>query len=219
MNTHPPPAWQLFLPTDTTLALKQLLERVIIDRQIGTIYPTQSDMLRALDVCLPDSVKVVILGQDPYHGPNQAHGLAFSVPSDVPIPPSLKNIYKEIASDIGSITPQSGNLERWAAQGVLLLNTSLSVAAGAASSHASWGWQEITDAIISTLSKEKEHIVFLLWGTHAMNKRSRIDSNKHLILTATHPSPLSAYRGFFGCKHFSQANTYLKLHNRTPIAW
>ena len=162
---------------------------------------------------------MVILGQDPYHGPGQAMGLAFSVPGGVTIPPSLRNVYKEIESDIGTPPPQSGNLEHWAQQGVLLLNSTLTVEAEKAGSHQGRGWEQFTDAVIETVSDEREHVVFLLWGAYAGAKTSLIDESKHLILTAPHPSPLSASKGFLGCKHFSKTNEYLKNHSITEIEW
>jgi uracil-DNA glycosylase len=187
--------------------------------EIGTVYPPAKFIFNAFD-CTPfDQVKVVILGQDPYHGPNQAHGLAFSVTDQVPTPPSLVNIYKEIKSDLGKDIPPSGNLERWAKQGVLLLNATLTVRASQAGSHQNQGWEQFTDAVIKTLSDQKEHLVFLLWGSYAQKKGTVIDTSKHLILKSVHPSPLSAYNGFFGGKHFSQTNDYLKSHGLEPIDW
>ncbi len=183
------------------------------------IYPHPKNIFNAFSLCPFSKVKVVILGQDPYHGPGQAHGLCFSVPDSEKIPPSLKNIYKEIKSDIGSEIPQSGNLERWAKQGVLLLNATLTVRAGVAGSHQGLGWETFTDTIIKTISDQKEHVVFLLWGKYAQAKASLINSEKHLILTAPHPSPLSAHNGWFGSRHFSQTNTYLKKHDQNPIEW
>ena len=161
----------------------------------------------------------MIVGQDPYHEPGQAHGLCFSVPEEVSLPPSLQNIYKEITQDMGKKTPRSGNLERWAEQGVLLLNATLTVQAHRAGSHQRKGWEEFTDAAISHLATEREHLVFILWGAYAQRKGESIDANKHLILRSPHPSPLSAHRGFFGNKHFSRANDYLKVHGKQPIDW
>lgn len=162
---------------------------------------------------------MVILGQDPYHNVGQAHGLAFSVPDGIPIPPSLVNIYKELASDLQKPIPQTGNLEHWANQGVLLLNTTLTVKAHEAFSHQAFGWEQFTDAVITTISEQKEQVVFLLWGAPAVKKRGLIDETKHLVLTAPHPSPLSAYRGFFGCQHFSKTNRYLTEHGKPEIIW
>ncbi len=183
------------------------------------IYPPPQYIFHAFDLCPLNSVQVVIIGQDPYHGSGQAHGLCFSVNDNVPIPPSLQNIYKEIADDTGGEIPKTGNLERWARQGVLLLNATLTVAAGQAGSHQNKGWERFTDAVISLLSREKNNLVFLLWGRYAQNKEMLIDSGKHLILKAAHPSPFSAFSGFFGCKHFSKTNEYLASYGKTPIAW
>ncbi len=183
------------------------------------IFPPEPLIFNACNHCSFENVKVVILGQDPYHGPGQAHGLAFSVQDAVPIPPSLRNIYQEIVSDIGGEVPGSGNLERWSKQGVLLLNTTLTVEPGEAGSHAGWGWEQFTDRVIETISTKKSGVVFLLWGKHAQSKLTLIDTKKHLALEAAHPSPLSAYRGFFGCKHFSQTNDYLISQSLTPINW
>ncbi len=183
------------------------------------VYPPLPTIFNAFTLCPFSQVRVVILGQDPYHGEGQAHGLAFSVPDDIPIPPSLRNIYKEIYSDIGVTPPPSGNLQRLATQGVLLLNSTLTVEAGKAGSHQGKGWEQFTDAVIEKISSEKSHVVFLLWGAYAQSKQHLIDESNHLVLCAPHPSPLSAYRGFLGCKHFSQTNTYLQKHGHTPIAW
>jgi uracil-DNA glycosylase len=183
------------------------------------VYPPAPLAFNALELCSPDQVKVVILGQDPYHGDGQAMGLSFSVPDGVKIPPSLQNIYKELASDLDRPIPTSGNLEHWAKQGVLLLNSTLTVESGNAGSHQGKGWEQFTDQIIKTVSKEKENVVFILWGKFAEAKSDLIDESKHLILTAPHPSPLSAHRGFLGCKHFSQTNEYLKQNNHSEIKW
>ena len=185
----------------------------------SSILPPQALRLRALELCAPEAVKIVILGQDPYFSAGQADGLAFSVPDGVQIPPSLRNIYKELTSDLGLETPATGDLSAWAEQGVLLLNSALSVCASKPGSHAKVGWQEFTDAIIKNLADKYSNIVFMLWGLHAINKSKLIDAQKHMILTAPHPSPLSAYRGFFGCKHFSQANNYLSSQNKVPVRW
>ena len=176
------------------------------------IFPPAKLIFNAFDLCPFDKVKVVIIGQDPYHGLGQAHGLSFSVNENIPLPPSLKNIYQEIRSDLGIQPLSHGNLERWAKQGVLLLNATLTVQADLAGSHQKKGWETFTDSAIKAVANEKEHVVFLLWGNYAQQKAQYIDRTKHLILTAVHPSPLSAHRGFFGCKHFSQANQYLKEH-------
>lgn len=184
-----------------------------------TVYPPPAQIFHAMDACPFDKVRVVILGQDPYHGRGQAHGLSFSVPDGVPPPPSLQNIFKEIHDDIGAPIPTSGSLDRWAHQGVLLLNATLTVEAGQAGSHQGKGWEPFTDAIIRALSNKREHLVFMLWGRYAQQKTSLIDASRHLILQAPHPSPFSAYSGFFGCKHFSKANRYLAEHKLEPIEW
>jgi uracil-DNA glycosylase len=184
-----------------------------------TIYPAKEDTFNALKYTPFTDVKVVIIGQDPYHGHNQAHGLCFSVKKGVRPPPSLMNIYKELYSDLGIIPPQHGNLEQWAHQGVLLLNSTLTVEASKPQSHAKIGWQQFTDAIIEQLNHHPQSIVYLLWGAYAQSKQKLIDTSKHRILTAPHPSPLSAHRGFLGCKHFSKANALLKKLGRDPIDW
>lgn len=184
-----------------------------------TVYPPASKIFAAFDACPFDKVKVVILGQDPYHGPGQANGLCFSVNPGVPYPPSLINIFKEVSSDTGATAPSDGDLSRWARQGVFMLNSVLTVEQGRAASHASRGWETLTDAAIAALSANREHLVFLLWGSYAINKGKLIDRSKHLVLTSVHPSPLSAHRGFFGNRHFSRANEYLQAHGITPIQW
>ncbi len=183
------------------------------------IYPPPSLVFNAFTHTPFDRVRVVILGQDPYHGPGQAHGLSFSVPEGVRTPPSLLNMYKEIKTDLGIEIPQSGNLERWADQGVLLLNATLTVRAGHAGSHQGLGWEQFTDAVMQRLSDEKEHMVFMLWGRYAQEKGKHIDATRHLVLKAAHPSPLSAHNGFFGSRHFSQCNQYLTAHGTTPVQW
>jgi uracil-DNA glycosylase len=187
------------------------------------IYPPRGARLRALELTPLDQVKVVILGQDPYHGPGQAHGLCFSVPEGVQVPPSLVNIYKELADDLGKAIPPHGNLEHWARQGVLLLNNSLTVEAGQAGSHAGRGWDAITDAAVAAVAARHEPTVFILWGSHARKKAERIPalqgSDRHLVLTAPHPSPLSAHSGFFGSKPFSKANAFLEAKGRGAIDW
>lgn len=183
------------------------------------IYPKGSEFFAALEATTFEKVKVVILGQDPYHGPGQAHGLCFSVQPGVPAPPSLVNIFKEIKSDLGLSAPDHGYLEKWAQQGVLLLNATLSVEKGRAGSHQGKGWETFTDEIVQRLNEEREHLVFMLWGSYAQKKGAHLDIKKHLVLKAPHPSPLSAHRGFFGCRHFSKANEYLKAHGITPIDW
>lgn len=215
-----PPAWQPYLGAETQKPyFQELIQSLTEAYHTRTIYPAQEDIFRALKLTTPEAVQVVILGQDPYHREGQAHGLAFSVPDGIKIPPSLQNIYKEIKVDTGASIPTSGNLERWAHQGVLLLNTTLTVEASKAGSHQGWGWEQFTDTIIQTISQEKEQVVFLLWGAFAAKKAALIDSNEHLILSAPHPSPLSAYRGFFGCRHFSQANEFLTRHKKEKIIW
>lgn len=187
--------------------------------QQGRVYPPGSLIFNAFTLCPFDQVKVVILGQDPYHGAGQAHGLCFSVPQNVPMPPSLVNIFKEIERDLGQPMPTHGNLERWAAQGVLLLNATLTVAAHQAGSHQQKGWETFTDAVIRALSDAEEGVVFMLWGAYAQKKGRVIDRQRHLVLQTSHPSPFSFDRGFYGSGHFSQANTYLASHGKTPIIW
>lgn len=183
------------------------------------VYPPGSCMFNAFDHCPFDKVKVVILGQDPYHEPGQAHGLCFSVQDGTPFPPSLVNIFKEIQNDLGKPIPTSGNLLRWADQGVLLLNATLTVRAHQAGSHQNKGWETFTDAVIQKLATQKSHIVYILWGAYAQKKGAIIDTQRNLVLKSAHPSPLSAYRGFFGNKHFSKANDYLIATGQTPIDW
>lgn len=187
--------------------------------QSRIIYPDKYDLFNALSFTDYPDVKVVILGQDPYHGPNQAHGLSFSVKPGVAIPPSLLNIYKELQSDMGCFIPNNGYLIKWAKQGVLLLNTSLSVRAGEANSHQKIGWHQFTSEIIRSLDQHETPVVFLLWGKHAQDHAALIQNPKHLILNAPHPSPLSAHRGFLGCKHFSKANAFLAENGLAPIDW
>lgn len=184
-----------------------------------TVYPPAKLIFNAFDSCPFDDVKVIIVGQDPYHEPGQAHGLCFSVNDGIKIPPSLVNIYKEIRDDLGKEIPISGNLERWAKQGVLLLNATLTVRAHIAGSHQNKGWEEFTDTVIRCLSEEREHLVFILWGAYAQRKGASIDTSRHLVLKSPHPSPLSAHRGFFGNKHFSTANKYLIAKGKKPIDW
>jgi uracil-DNA glycosylase len=184
-----------------------------------TIYPPGSKIFNAFNTTPFDHVKVVILGQDPYHGPGQAHGLCFSVPDGVPPPPSLVNIFKELQKDLGLKIPQHGNLTHWAKQGVFLLNASLTVRAGEPMSHAKIGWARFTDSVIKIISQHKKHVVFFLWGKFAQEKKVLIDESKHLVLKAAHPSPLSAESGFFGCRHFSKANEYLVAQKIDPVDW
>lgn len=183
------------------------------------IFPPGNKIFAAFDSCPFDNTKVVIIGQDPYHGRGQANGLCFSVAPGIKLPPSLVNIFSEVHNDTGAPYPKDGDLSRWANQGVLLLNSSLTVREGAAASHSGIGWEEFTDSVVEKLNKEKENLVFILWGAHAIKKGEKIDRSKHLVLTSPHPSPLSAHKGFFGNHHFSKANEYLKNHGKTPIKW
>ena len=199
---------------------QQLLE--FLEYESGhnkTIYPPQDQIFNAFDLSSFENTKVIILGQDPYHNEGQAHGLSFSVPKGVSIPPSLRNIYQELLSDLDITPSQSGNLTHWASQGVLLLNSVLTVEKNSPGSHAKSGWVDFTDTVIDILNEKKQNLVFLLWGAYAQKKTELIDQNKHLVLTAAHPSPFSAHKGFFGCKHFSQTNDYLKMHNQQTIDW
>lgn len=199
---------------------KKIKEFLLNEKKTATVYPPSARIFAALDFCPISETKVIIIGQDPYHNPGQAHGLSFSVPFGVTPPPSLVNIFKELKSDLGVSIPSHGNLENWAKQGVLLLNASLTVRAHQAASHSEIGWQKFTDTIIERLSKEKENLVFLLWGSHAIKKKSLVAPNRgHLILEAPHPSPLSSYRGFFGCKHFSKTNAFLASKGLPTIDW
>ena len=199
--------------------LKDFLRREVSNRKL--VYPKGSEYFNAFNSTPFDKVKVVMLGQDPYHGPDQAHGLCFSVPHGVALPPSLINIFKEIQSDLG-LSPaefKHGNLKAWADQGVLLLNSVLTVEAGRAASHQGKGWEVFTDRAIAALNEKREHLVFMLWGAYAQKKGAVIDESRHLVLTAPHPSPLSAHRGFLGCRHFSKANDYLIRHGMAPVDW
>jgi uracil-DNA glycosylase len=199
--------------------MEELKAFLVEEKKNHTIFPQGSNIFNAFNSTSFENVKVVILGQDPYHGAGQAHGLSFSVQHGVPLPPSLQNIFKELVSDIGCSFPQSGDLSQWAAQGILLLNTLLSVREREPFSHKDRGWERFTDQVIRTLSEQREHIVFILWGAPAGKKASLIDGRKHLILTAPHPSPLSSYRGFFGSKPFSRTNDYLFSKGIKPIDW
>ena len=213
-------SWQKILVKEIEKQYFKHLEVFVEDSyKKSFIFPPMEEIFNAFNYCSFNQLHVVILGQDPYHNEGQAHGLAFSVPTNVSIPPSLRNIYKEIHSDIGVPFPPQGNLERLATQGVLLLNCTLTVEAGKAGSHQGKGWEQFTDAVIQKISQEKSHVVFLLWGAYAQSKQQLIDESKHLVLNAPHPSPLSAHRGFFGSKHFSQTNNYLQKHGQTPITW
>jgi uracil-DNA glycosylase len=220
-----PESWQAaLLPALATREARQLGGWLRLEEENGkAIYPPRGQRLRALELTPLDQVKVVILGQDPYHGPGQAHGLCFSVNDGVPAPPSLVNIYKELESDLGVARRTSGNLEHWARQGVLLLNNSLTVEAGKAGSHAGKGWDAITDAAVAAVAARAEPSVFILWGSHARNKAARVPElgpgTRHLVLTSPHPSPLSAHAGFFGSKPFSRANAFLEAQGRGGIQW
>ena len=198
---------------------RQLTDFVRNEYRSTTVYPPGKLIFNAFNLCPFEQVKVVIIGQDPYHGPGQAHGLCFSVNDNVPFPPSLRNIFKEIQDDLGKPIPESGNLTRWAKQGVRLLNATLTVRAHQAGSHQRRGWEEFTDAAIRALAEQREHLVFILWGAYAQKKGAFIDRSRHLVLTSVHPSPLSAHNGFFGNRHFSRANEYLQQHGQTPIEW
>ena len=196
-----------------------LMERVEAAYARGAVFPPQGELFAAFRLTPPERVRAVILGQDPYHEPGQYYGLCFSVMDGVPFPPSLVNIFKEIQNDLGKPIPCSGRLERWADQGVLLINAILTVRAHQAGSHQGKGWEEFTDAVIRRLNDEREHIVFMLWGAYAQKKGAFIDRTRHCVLTAPHPSPLSADRGFFGCKHFSKANAYFRSKGLAEIEW
>lgn len=215
------PSWYTVLqPQFEAPYFAELKQFLVTERQQYTCYPPGSKIFNAFDSTPFDKVKVVILGQDPYHEPGQAMGLCFSVPQGIQVPPSLVNIITEINADLGTNIPKTcGDLSGWATQGVLLLNATLTVRAHQAGSHQRHGWETFTDAAIQALSQQRSGLVFLLWGSYAIAKRALIDQTKHLVLTAPHPSPLSAYRGFFGCHHFSQANAYLTNQGQTPIDW
>ncbi|MBI1289107.1 MAG: uracil-DNA glycosylase [Flavobacteriales bacterium] len=215
------PSWLKLLQDEFNAEyFSQLRDFLVKEKQTQTVFPPGSLIFNAFDHTPVDKVKAVILGQDPYHGPNQAHGLCFSVNDGVQFPPSLQNIFKELKTDVGMETPRSGNLTKWADQGVLLLNATLTVRAGQAGSHQKRGWEQFTDAAIKKLSDKRENLVFLLWGRYAQNKESLINmENGHLILKSVHPSPLSAHGGFFGCRHFSKTNQFLESKGISPIDW
>lgn len=214
------PDWKALLQEEFDKPyFEELIRFVKEEYATRRIYPRGSNIFRAFDKCPVDRLKVVIIGQDPYHGPNQAHGLCFSVADGVPHPPSLQNIFKEVAADTGAAIPTSGNLDRWAEQGVLLLNAVLTVREHEAASHAGRGWEQFTDAVVRTINAHKQGVVYLLWGSYAQKKGAIADPTRNCILKAVHPSPLSAYRGFLGCKHFSRANEYLVAQGQTPIIW
>lgn len=215
------PGWKAVLGAEFEQDyMQQLRAFLLAEKQAGkTIFPPGPEIFHAFDRTPFDQVKVVILGQDPYHGPGQAHGLCFSVRKGVRVPPSLVNIYKEIERDLHIPVPAHGNLEKWAGQGVLLLNVTLTVEQANAGSHQRKGWEQFTDAAIRHLNDDRDGLVFMLWGSYAQKKGAIIDRNRHCVLTAPHPSPLSAHRGFIGCGHFSEANRYLQAHGQTPIDW
>ena len=213
-------SWKEHLQTEFDKPyFKTLTDFVKEEYAHGPVYPPGRLIFNAFDLCPFDKVKVVIIGQDPYHEPGQAHGLCFSVNEGVPFPPSLRNIFKEISDDLGKPVPANGDLTRWAQQGVLLLNATLTVRAGQAGSHQGLGWEEFTDAVIKELNASRAGLVFILWGGYAKKKGAIIDRSRHLVLTSAHPSPLSAYNGFFGNHHFSLTNDWLIKHGQTPIEW
>lgn len=215
------PSWKHALESEFEKPyFKQLTLFVEAEYAHQTVYPTQQNLFRAFSLCPFSDVRVVILGQDPYHGPGQAVGLSFSVDTGVAIPPSLQNVYKELEADLGApLAHRDGDLSRWAAQGVLLLNATLTVRAGSPGSHQGKGWETFTDAAIKALSDKRDHLVFILWGNYARSKAALIDHSKHCILSSPHPSPFSARTGFFGSRPFSKANTYLAAHGKKPIDW
>ncbi|WP_421920795.1 uracil-DNA glycosylase [Marinifilum sp.] len=220
MNVQIEESWKLRLQDEFSKDyFKQLVQFVKSEYHSKNIYPPGKLIFNAFNKCAFDNVKLVIIGQDPYHGLGQANGLCFSVNHGVALPPSLQNIFKEIHSDLGLSVPNNGNLEKWSEQGVMLLNATLTVRANQAGSHQNKGWEQFTDAVIKCLSEEKDGLVFLLWGAYAQRKGEQIDRCKHLVLKSPHPSPFSADRGFFGCKHFSKANTYLRKKGKAPIDW
>ena len=213
-------SWKEHLQTEFDKPYFKALTDFVRDEYAhGPVYPPGKLIFNAFDLCPFDKVKVVIIGQDPYHEPGQAHGLCFSVNDGVPFPPSLRNIFKEISDDLGKPVPPSGDLTRWARQGVLLLNATLTVRAGVAGSHQGRGWEEFTDAVIRELNAGRDGLVFILWGGYAKKKGAMIDRSRHLVLSSAHPSPLSAYNGFFGNHHFSQTNNWLISHGESPIEW
>ncbi|MEN9920500.1 MAG: hypothetical protein RL538_393 [Candidatus Parcubacteria bacterium] len=213
-------SWKTALQAEFEKNYFETLTKTVREKYLTSkVFPPPKLVFNAFELCPFEDVKVVILGQDPYHGNGQAHGLSFSVPDGIKSPPSLKNIYKEISSDLKKEIPASGNLERWATQGVLLLNATLTVEESKPGSHQKLGWEVFTDAVIKKISDEKVHVVFLLWGNYARAKKALVDSSKHLVLEAPHPSPFSAHSGFFGSRHFSKTNDYLKQHNQPGIDW
>ncbi|WP_020530706.1 uracil-DNA glycosylase [Flexithrix dorotheae] len=220
MSVNIAPSWEPHLREEFEKQyFTELTEFIKNDIKKYKIYPPGPLIFNAFEKCSFEDLKVVILGQDPYHGQGQANGLCFSVNDDVRFPPSLRNIFKEIKEDLGKDIPETGNLERWASQGVLLLNATLTVRAGMAGSHQKKGWEEFTDAVIKVISDKKEGVVFILWGAYAQKKGAIIDEQKHYVLKSAHPSPFSADRGFFGNKHFSKVNTYLEKAGKKPVDW
>lgn len=226
MSVKLPPAWkELLAPEFEKPYFRDVTEFVRAEYTAAAngsgmpIYPAAKNIFRAFDKCGLDELKVVVIGQDPYHGPGQANGLCFSVNEGVPFPPSLRNIFKEIHDDLGVSVPSTGDLDRWAEQGVLLMNASLTVREGQPNSHSDKGWQTFTDAVVEALNDTKQRVVYILWGAFAQRKGERLDDTHNLILKAAHPSPLSAHNGFFGCRHFSKANEYLAQTGKTPIRW
>ena len=220
MNVNIEPSWAAILSDEFEKPyFVSLVSFVKSEYSTQKIFPPGKLIFNAFDKCPFSEVKVVILGQDPYHGPGQAHGLCFSVPDGIDFPPSLQNIFKEIQNDLQKPVPRSGNLERWASQGVFLLNATLTVRAHQAGSHQNKGWETFTDKVIHLLAESRENLVFMLWGAYAQRKGQFIDPKRHLVLQSVHPSPLSAHRGFFGNHHFSQANAYLQDYGKTPIDW
>lgn len=220
MNVRIDDSWRQVLQSEFDKPYFEVLTTFVRhEYQTKQIFPPSRLIFNAFDSCPFDRVKVVIIGQDPYHDVGQAHGLCFSVNEGVQLPPSLQNIYKEIETDLGKTIPVSGNLQRWAEQGVLLLNATLTVEAHRPGSHQNKGWEEFTDAAIRVLAEQRENLVFMLWGSYAQRKGAVISPRRHLVLKAAHPSPLSAYKGFFGCRHFSQANAWLASHGELPIEW
>lgn len=215
------PSWDPILASEFDAPYMKELRAFLKQEKAArkTLYPPSSLVFQALRLTGFDEARVVILGQDPYHGPGQAHGLSFSVPAGVPVPPSLKNIFQEIHDDLGIPEPSHGNLVHWAEQGVLLLNAVLTVERGKAGAHQGKGWETFTDAVVSRLDQSRSGLVFLLWGSYAQKKGQLINRDRHLVLESTHPSPLSAHRGFLGCRHFSRANDYLASQSRPPIDW
>ena len=220
MDVKISPDWKAALDDEFRKPYFADLVEFVKKEYAGTrIFPQGRNIFRAFDKCPLDDLKVVIIGQDPYHGPGQANGLCFSVGDGVPFPPSLHNIFQEVHADTGAPIPASGNLDRWAEQGVLLLNAVLTVRAHEAASHAGMGWERFTDAVVRAIAEHRQDVVYILWGSYAQKKGSFVDPEHNCILRSVHPSPLSAHRGFFGCRHFSQANSYLASKGKTPIVW